>query len=354
MTVIWITLVIAYMFSLYARYLSTPVPLGLVEVRPNKLMAIVAVFTLALVAGLRNNIGDTYFYMHTYRTQDVGSWDFVLSQKDVGFNIYQMILKQFSDDPQLLVFVSALITNVLIGYVLYKYSRLLELSIFVFVTSGMYIVSMNGIRQYLAAAILFAATKYLLEGDWKKYCLVILLASGFHQTAIILIPIYFMVRRKAWTVTTFVLLFIAIIFTVGYGQFSSAFFSAIDDTHYSEYQNFNEGGANIIRVFVDLMPVVLAYLGRERLRELFPKSDYIVNLSLLSVVFMIIATQNWIFARMSIYFGLYQLLLISWIIKAFREKEQRFVYYSILICYCVYFYYENVVTLGIVYRSHYL
>ena len=60
---------------------------------------------------------------------------------------------------------------------------MIELSLFVYIASGMYTVSMNGIRQSLAAAIIFAATKYILNGNFKKFLLVILLASTFHQTA---------------------------------------------------------------------------------------------------------------------------------------------------------------------------
>ena len=46
-----------------------------------------------------------------------------------------MLLQQFSDDPQILVFTTAFITNILIVLVLYKYSRLLELSLYVYITS---------------------------------------------------------------------------------------------------------------------------------------------------------------------------------------------------------------------------
>ena len=59
-------------------------------------------------------------------------------------------------------------------------------------------------------------------------------------------------------------------------------------------------------------------------------------MSLLGLVFMIISTQNWIFARFSIYFGLYQLILISWIIKLFTEKDQKLIYYAILVFYFIY------------------
>ena len=44
---------------------------------------------------------------------------------------------------------------------------MIELSLYVYIASGMYLVSMNGVRQYLTAAIIFTATKYILDGNWK-------------------------------------------------------------------------------------------------------------------------------------------------------------------------------------------
>ncbi|WP_077214401.1 EpsG family protein [Bacillus dakarensis] len=353
MTVLWINLTLVYFFSFFSRYFSVPSLSNISSIKPNKLMIFMVMLTIVLVSGLRRNIGDTYFYRHIYDSNEF-TWEYVLSQKDIGFGIMQMLLQQISDDSQIMVFITALITNVLIIIVLYKYSRLPELALYVYITSGMHIVSMNGIRQFLAAAILFTATKYLFEGDFKKYALIILFASFFHQSALILIPIYFIVRRKAWTGTTFMMLLLAIVFTLGFDKFSQILFGAIEDTTYGDYESSSEGGANIIRVMVYAAPVILAYFGREKLRIIFPQGDYIVNMSLLAVVFMIIATQNWIFARFTIYFGLYQLILISWVPKLFTENSQRLVYYLILICYFLYFYLDAVLTMGIQYRSDFI
>lgn len=350
MTILWINLAIVFTFSFLARYFSVPVTNGPLFIKPNKFMVFLVAISLILVSGLRTNIGDTFFYMHSY-AQDDFSWAAVKARKDVGFGIFQMFLKIFSNDPQILVFTTAFITNALIVFTLYKYARMFELSLYVYIASGQYLVSMNGIRQFLAAAIIFAATKYIFEGNWKRYFLVVLFAMTIHQSAFILIPIYFLVRGKAWSKTTFILLSLSILIVIGFNQFTGALFSAIEDTQYSNYQNFSEGGANILRVAVDAVPLILAYFGRERLRELFPQSDYIVNLSILGLVFMVIATQNWIFARFSIYFGLYQLILISWVVKLFVDTNQRLVYYAILVFYFIYHYYEQVVTLGIIYKS---
>jgi transmembrane protein EpsG len=353
LTVFYLNLSLVYAFSLFARYIGKPTQLNPAQFKPNKIFVFLAFSTLVLVSGLRNNVGDTYYYMHSYREFDI-NWDTIDFSGDFGFNILQMFLQQFSKDPQLLLLTVALLTNVLIGLTLFHYSRMLELSLYVYITIGYFLVSMNGIRQYLAAAIVFAATTYIINGDWKKYMVIVLFAATMHQTALILIPIYFIVRMPAWSKVTYLLLFMAILIVIGFNEFMNLLFTAIEDTKYSGYQDFQEGGANLLRVIVAAAPVVIAYLGREKLKELFPKSDVIVNMSILSVVFMVISTQNWIFARFSIYFGLYQLILIAWIVKLFAKKDQKLVYYGIIICYFIYFFYEHVIALNMEYRSDYI
>src|SRR5690625_72798 len=132
-----------------------------------------------------------------------------------------MILKDFiSEDPQIMIFTSALITNVLIIIVLYNYSRMIELSLYVYITSGLFLVSMNGIRQMIAAAIAFTAINYLIKGNWFKYSIIILLAASFHLSALILLPIYFLVRFKAWSKTTIIVIILSVLIVIGFDQFS--------------------------------------------------------------------------------------------------------------------------------------
>ncbi|MEN1970012.1 EpsG family protein [Lentibacillus sp. N15] len=355
MTLLWINLAIVFGCSFLARYFARPVPVtGLfLSVKPNKLFVLFAFAFTVAVSGLRANIGDTYFYKHIYKINDF-TWDFILSEKDIGFGVLQMLLKTLlSEDPQVLIFVTAFITNVIIFIVLYNYSRMIELSLYVYITGGLFLVSMNGIRQALAGAIAFTAIKFLKEGNWLSYFIVVLVASLFHQSALILLPVYFIVRFKAWSKATVALLIFAVLIVIGYEKFSSVLFTVIEDSQYGDYKNFAEGGANSLRVAVNAVPLIIAYLGREKLKKNFPNSDFIVNMSLIGFLFMVISTQNWIFARFSMYFGLYQLILISWIVKLFREKDQKFIYFGIIVCYLAYYYYENVVSLNIMYRSDY-
>lgn len=221
MTVLWVNLGLVYMFSFLARYISKPILIGTNFVTSNKLLIFLAISSLVIVSGLRNNIGDTYFYIKSFEDRDF-TWEYVLANKDPGFGVLQMLLQTISKDPQLLLFITALITNLLIGLTLYKYSRMIELSFYVYITAGMFTVSMNGIRQFLAASIIFLATKFILNGDFKKYALLVMLSSTIHQSALILIPIYFIVRREAWTKITFLLFALAILIVIGFNQFSES------------------------------------------------------------------------------------------------------------------------------------
>lgn len=352
MPILWMNFIVVYLSSFASRYFAQPLDQN-PYVKPNKWFILLSMSSLVIIAGLRRDIGDTFFYMHSY-SFDHFTWQGINYQKDFGFYVFQLLLHHISNNPQILVFTTALITNVLIVLVLYQYSRMIEISLFVYIAFGMFTVSMNGIRQSLAAAIVFAGTKYLLNGDWKKFMFLVLLASTFHRTALIFIPVYFIVRQKAWTKLTFILLLAAVAIAFEFNTFHSLLFDALDATKYGHYSNFSEGGANKLRVAVTLVPLIIAFIGREKLRKIWPKSDTIVNMSLLGLIFMIVATKSWIFARFDIYFGLYGLILISWIIQLFDSKERQFVYYGLIVCYFIYFYYEQVVTLGIDYRSNYL
>src|SRR5699024_4638190 len=113
---------------------------SMLSVRPHKGLIGAALLSLVLISGLRANIGDTFFYKHIYEINDF-SWEYILEQKDIGFGLLQKILKAFvSADPQIMIFTSALITNVLVIFVLYNYSRMIELSLYVYITGGTFLV----------------------------------------------------------------------------------------------------------------------------------------------------------------------------------------------------------------------
>src|SRR5690625_7189865 len=96
MGLLWVNLLLVFTFSLLARYYAKPLyrteyP---IPIKPNPYFIFGALASLVTIAGLRSNIGDTYSYKYAYEFNDY-TWDLILSEKDKGFGILQMLLQDY-------------------------------------------------------------------------------------------------------------------------------------------------------------------------------------------------------------------------------------------------------------------
>ncbi len=127
--------------------------------------------------------------------------------------------------------------------------------------------------------------------------------------------------------------------TALYDRFVSVFVVMLQGSsygHYEEWLTTNTNGMNVTKIGVLVLPLLLAFLYRKRLRELTPESDYVVNFCLLGFLFGILATKDVIYARFHIYFGLYQLILLPYFTRIFDQRSNVFIYVGIAVCYILY------------------
>lgn len=349
MTAFYISLGLSYIFSLMSR---------ICDKRKFKIMSIlffsIVAITLILIAGLRRGIGDTGAYKHSYSLLCSNPDDFKMN-KDLGFSLLMLALTRISTDPQILIFVTALITNLFNCVMLYKYKSYTELQIYLYIASGYHLVTMNGIRQSLAATLLFICVPLIIKGNLKLYIPLVFLISTVHASALIMIPIYFIAREKPWSKRIVIMIIMAIISALFYDIFMNLLNSALSSTQYSEYAEFSEGGSSVIRAVINLVPVGLAYIKRDELKKIWPQGNIFINISLINAVFVSFGMFNWIFNRFCIYFQLYNFILLPYIIKnCFKGKEKRLIYFFFLICYFIFFYREQVIGLNMKYTSDYL
>lgn len=317
------------------------------------MFSVIVALILIFVSGMRNGIGDTAMYMHSYK---------LLAQnpvmpkdgKDLGFTMISLLLIQISSNPQILIFTIALITNLLNVIMFNRYRSALELQVYMYITAGYYTITMNGMRQCLAAALLFMCTPLIIKGNFKVYCILVIIISMFHGSALMLIPIYFIVREEAWSKKMIIFMIFGMACILLYDVVSPIFFKALKSTQYAEYSGYDGGGSSFIRVVVNAVPVILAYLKRKELKVLWPESNVFVNISIINTMFVAAGMFNWIFNRFTIYLQLYNFILVPFIIlKCFKGKEQRVLYFSFLICYFGFFYLEQVYALGMGYPTNF-
>lgn len=348
MYVFYSTLISTYILGLFAR------------ISYNKKFKELAIFflvllsiNLILVSGLRSGIGDTPFYKHSYNllVQNPSSFKF---DGDFALNLLSLFLMQISTDPQILIFTVALITNILNVIMFNKYRSYLELQVYMYITSGYYITTMNGLRQCLAAALLFACTQLIIKGKFIPYCICVILISTFHESALMMLPIYFVVRQEAWSKKMVIFIGLAVVGVFGYNIISPIIFKALESTSYGHYSQFNEGGSSAMRTLVNSVPVIFAYLKRQELKEKWPDSNIFVNMSIINVIFVAFGMFNWIFNRFTLYLQLYNFVLMPYLIKnCFNGKERRLLYLGFLGCYFFFFYYEQVIGMGMSYPTNF-
>ena len=310
-------------------------------------------FVIFLMSAFRNDIGDTFQYKHSYSL--LNNYKFS-TEGDWGFGLFQYILYNINTDPQFLIIITSLITVGFNVYNLYHYCSYMELEIYMYITSGYFTTTMNGIRQSMLAAVVFTFTRIIEKEKTMLFIIAVILASPFHQSVLILIPVYFIVKQEAWSKTTVAVIIVSCIGFMGFSTIFPALLGALEDTNYGYYANQTDmGGSSFMRVIVNAVPVVLAYIKRKELKESWPKSNIFVNMSLINVIFVAFGMYNWIFNRFTIYFQLYNFVLIPYIIQnCFKGKEKRLLYFGFMLCYFGFFYYEQVIGLNMQYNSKYL
>lgn len=305
--------------------------------RYNYFFIMIIILSLTLVSGFRKAGTDYYTYRYMFLTQ--GSPNFLISEDstEMGFTILCKILYKISNDPQIFFVVTSLIISVCMVMALKKYSKIFELSVYLYVTTFMYYASMNILRQWIATAIMFLGFRFLYERKWYIYFPIVIFSSAFHSSAIVMILIYFIVNHKIISVQNLVKCIILGGCFLLYNQSIGIFFNFLETTKYANYMDefVKDGnGVNILRVLVYLAPVLLVALMCKKLNlSVNIKNNIIFNLCLIGFLIMLLGAKHAYFARMCVYFEPYYLLLIPNLVLMFKGKERKIVYYIIMILY---------------------
>ncbi len=337
----------SYTAALYLRG-NNSAPMGFLGAKSyHPLAFVIPAILFTVFSGLRSGIGDTYFIMRSFAMLPDKPPFPVLFSREFIYRLLVYLLRSFTDRPQLLIYIGAIFSCLPPIYFLYKNAYRYELAIFLFVTSGYYTFSFNGMRQYMAAGILLMGGDLLFTKErhsFLKYVLVVLLASGFHRSALIMLPIYFLVRRKAGANSILILLFLGALSPVALKVFLPQFLKFLSLVGFGIYEESGwftkgeEGGASVLRVLFAALPPTLAWFSKEKLKESGEKAEYLVNLSFVNLFFYLLSLGNWIFARLAIYTEIYNLMLVPLLVeKAFKEKDRRKAYFASIVVYTVFF-----------------
>lgn len=142
---------------------------------------------LTLIAGLRApNVGlDTQSYYANFQFLSAGQFGQVYGMEE-SFKYIGYVLMKIWNNPNFVFGVLAFITHGLIIRRLWDFRGIASFACMVACYyMGFYHMSLNVTRQFVAIGIVFYATRYLIQSRYLVYIAYLLIASLFHQSALI-------------------------------------------------------------------------------------------------------------------------------------------------------------------------
>ena len=335
---LWIGLVALVAYS--AKLKRKETVLGQETERYSLLFAVIAflpVFLFVSVGEIRSDIWaylDSYDKLSPSISEVFQNW---WNDKGPGFTLIEVLIKRvFGNNHDAFRIVFALIQSIPLILIYRKYSEDYVFSIFLFIAMKYYNGwMMNGLRQFVAACIIFAATPLLIKKKIIPTVLIVILAMTIHNSAMMMIPIVLVIWFEPWKKG---ILISFIVFVV-------ALFIFVNTTDMlSEEILKNDDGANPIRVVISAIPVVIAFVGRKKIESANnPLINICVNMSVFTMLIYFVATfTNGVgTGRLPIYTGLFNLILIPYLAKnVFDEKISKNIKVFFVLFYTAFFFYS--------------
>lgn len=234
---------------------------------------------------------------------------------EMGFYLFTKLVSMITTNYQVFLLFCNIIMVGCVFWVIYRYSPIWWVSSVLYLTLQFMPHSMNLLRQSLAASILFAGWGFLKKGKLLPYVLVVLLASTFHISALIMIPAYFLLRAPfklpvlaAYGGGTLVAYFAfkpLLTFAVTYLFPQYAFY--LDSSIYGGQNGFSLS-------VVPLICLVTALVAAKPLIERDKSNSILIYAMFASFVFYLFMSKMYIVERFSIYFFMYAMLIFPEII----------------------------------------
>lgn len=325
---------IVYVGTLVVSLLSAKIA----QMTKNKNYIYIAIAALSLVSGLRNEtVGlDTVGYIEAIENISNGRLDLAYGM-EWTFRYICASVSFVVKDPQVFLLIFAVITNALVVLRLWDFREYISLSFAVFVYYTMfYFASLNLTRQFIAIAIVFYATRYLLQGKNIRFLIYLCIACCFHTTALLgVIYVYFNIfnwrelskRHKWFLIIASFLMPIAFVFVYSNMVYYSGYISK---------QSVNIGLLIVLKLIILIVTTIFLDKTRTQGVEGITKSirfvtcAYFIGLALTSLGYVFKFVD-----RIGLYFYVFEAVYFGYV---FKQRNTRFNFIIKLVLMALYLY----------------
>lgn len=285
----------------------------------------VGFFVLFLFAALRYMYGNDYRnYLYEYNGIQLG-WE---SQFEGEALFY--VLNRLSPSFNFLIAVTSLIFVVAVYRLVGRNVswRNAWISLFIFVISPyLFLMNLSAIRQCLAMVLFVVAVRYGMERKLIPYAFWVLTGALFHKSAVILLPVYFILQPKQFK-RRYVLLVVGVmavlLWFTNLNEIALWGANLFDDKNYATYAE--NGLQNSLRAtLLTGISFVYVLMNMEKLES---RNLVYAKLSLIGYALGILAFRMSMFTRIQMYFDIFTIVTIPTIMETVNAEGKIYVNFA--------------------------
>lgn len=313
------------------------------SVKKIKWINISIIIFLILFAGLRGDFTSDYNnYKKIYIEVSESTWREIFSfhfGQEIGFICLTKILAIVFHSHVIYFTVLSTLT-ILFLYIGLKDSvehRYIWLSLLLFVGIGGYYDSFNVTRQLLSASIVFLGAKFLYNRNLIRYIIVIFFASLFHVTALIMMPLYFLLNidLNKKNIICMSICMVGIIACL-------PLLIEIVQTIFPKYAHYTYGMSGgswkfiVIPLAVFILVVFNLYVLPHNEFNLKNNRNRIqINATIYCLFFSILTTQVFMLGRLVYFVQPFSYALLGNLCTLYKNKSDKQIVLFVLICICI-------------------
>lgn len=301
-----------------------------------------------MIVAFRNRLGGTDYTMYEmFYTRVVPIQDYLrglyepfyrTKSFEEGFVIFSSVVKSFdfTNGPFLLMFVVALVNFCIFYPSLKEYTPYVMIAIFFFMYKAFFWHQFTLLRQSVAISLFAFSIRYIYRKEYLKYIILNAVGVSFHATALILLPLCFLVNRRLSIRTILLLLVVALLISILspiLWKLCMMIASAVGiGDRLMEYSQ-SVGGINSLNLIEILAILFIALFYRKKFEQEEPYFNIFLNLFLTSSLLIISFSSFYVFARFKEYFVVSYMVLISYFIGHLKRDRDRWSAFLILSAY---------------------
>lgn len=261
-----------------------------------------------------------------------------------GFTTLMVVCKNIYDSYHFLIFVCSLLNTILFTRFLYKFIDNIPLGFVIFLCMGGLSIVTDLLRNSIAIFIFMNALEYIISRKPIHYFTACLIASTFHISALLYLPLFFILHRE-WGRWSYAILFIIgnLILLFRIPVFAtilsiiSVFLDPTTKEHIDEYtrllpsSSFQISIGYIERIFTGIM----IFVFYNKLKSIQKSNIFINCMILFFLMFFMLSEFRTISLRMSMLFAFAYVPIWIDLIYCFAYQRNKICYVSFLCIYCL-------------------